>query len=200
MGARKPRKVFDKAYYDRFYHNDETCVIDDESLARLGDFVCAYMRHLEIDVRRVLDAGCGLGKWRGVIERNFAQASYYGLEVSEYLCNTYGWEQASLSDYKSSRRFDLVVCQGVLQYLDDKQARAAIANLAELTRGAVFLEVLTSEDWERNCDQDATDNRCHLREAAWYTKQLSRHFVNCGGGVFLAKKREKYLYALDALD
>ena len=38
-------------------------------------------------------------------------------------------------------------------------ARKAIRNLARLTRGALFLEVLTREDWERNTEQGATDGK-----------------------------------------
>lgn len=200
MGKRKCRTVFDRAYYQRFYRDAKGRVLSQEEVAVLGRFVCSYLDHLGIEVERILDLGCGLGWWRSVLTQHFPRASYAGVEISEYLCHKYGWTQASVVDYRSSKPFDLVICQGVLQYLDDGDAATAIINLGKLSRGALFLEVLTCEDWEQNCDQSVTDDRCYLREARWYAKRLSKHFTNCGGGVFVSKRAEHYSYALDRLD
>lgn len=197
---KRRRRVFDKAYYDRFYDDPENRVTDRRTTARLGAFVCAYLEHLDVRVARVLDAGCGIGLWQEVIEKHFPGARYTGIEVSDYLCRARGWTQGSVVDYKARSPFDLVICQGVLQYLNEAEARRAIANLARLSKGALFLEVLTSEDWEHNCDRSVTDNQCYLREAQWYSSRLSRHFTNCGGGVYLSKTFEHYIYALDRLD
>ena len=191
------RRVFDKAYYDRFYRDPDTSVATEDSTGRLGAFVCAYLDHLGIEVRNVLDLGCGLGAWRDVIARHYPKARYTGVEISDYLCKTHGWEKGSAADYRSRRRFDLVICQGVLQYLPDREARAAMDNFARLSRGALFLEVLTREDWEENCDQSVTDSECYLREAQWYARRLGRNFTSCGGGVHLSDDFEHYVYALD---
>jgi predicted TPR repeat methyltransferase len=197
---RKKRRVFDKAYYDRFYGDRQTRVVDEESTARLGAFVCALLEHLEVEVSRVLDVGCGVGLWRDIIAHHFPAASYSGIEVSDYLCRLHGWKQASIADYTARRPFDLVICQGVLQYLSDAEARAAIGNLGELSRGAMFLEVLTREDWDNTADQSVTDDQCYLRNAEWYAKRLRKHFTNCGSGVYLSRRFEHYVYALDRLD
>ncbi|MFI5309384.1 MAG: methyltransferase domain-containing protein, partial [Polyangiales bacterium] len=127
---------FDRRYYDRFYRNPRTRVSTAKQTAALGRFVCSYLDYLELPVRRVLDAGCGLGRWRDVITAHYPRARYQGIEVSEYLCQEYGWTRASIASYRPRGRFDLVICQGVLQYLGDAQARAAIANLARVCRGA----------------------------------------------------------------
>ena len=103
-------------------------------------------------------------------------------------------------DYRTRHAFDLVICQGVLQYLDDRDARAAIANLASLSRGAVYLEALTTADWEDNCDRRTTDGGVHLRSGSWYRRQLSRYFRNCGGGLFLATTAQATLFELEHLD
>jgi hypothetical protein len=100
-------------------------------------------------------------------------------------------------DYAASEPADLVVCHGVLQYLDARSARRAIANLARLTGGALFLEALTAEDWEHNCDRSLTDGDVFLRPAAWYRRELARRFTNCGGGVFLAASSPAVLYELE---
>ena len=77
----------------------------------------------------------------------FPSASYTGLEVSEYLCQTHGWIQASVVDYRSTRPFDLVMCHDVCQYLDDAAAARAIGNLARLCRGVLSFSVPTRRDW-----------------------------------------------------
>ncbi|MFI5309470.1 MAG: class I SAM-dependent methyltransferase, partial [Polyangiales bacterium] len=110
-----------------------------------------------------------------------------------------GWTRASIASYRPRGRFDLVICQGVLQYLGDAQARAAIANLARVCRGALYLEALTAEDRRDACDLGATDLRVHLRPAAFYRRALARDFRACGGGVFLHRDSTPVLYALEGL-
>lgn len=191
---------FDKLYYDRYYRDARTRVASEREVATLGAFVCAYLAHLRQPVRRVLDAGCGLGHWRKVIARHLPRARYHGIEISEYLCRELGWTQASIADYRPRGRFDLVVCQGVLQYLDDREAEAAIENLGRLCRGALYLEVLTAEDWRDNCDRRATDGRVNLRPATWYRARLARAFRACGGGVYLHRESGAVLYALEGAE
>ena len=190
---------FDERYYDRYYRDRRTRVQSAREIAVLGRFVCAYLAHLGRPVRRVLDAGCGLGHWRAVIAEQHPRARYTGIEVSEYLCEQLGWTRASVADYRSHGRFDLVICQGVLQYLGDREAAAAISNLGRLCRGALYLEALTVEDWRHNCDRRATDGRVHLRAAEWYRKRLARDFCACGGGLYLHRDSDTVLYALEGL-
>jgi SAM-dependent methyltransferase len=194
----EPRDRFDRNYYERYYRDPRTRVTSAREVQRLGRFVCSYLAHLDVPVKRVLDAGCGVGHWRAVIAEHYPAARYQGIEVSAYLCAEYGWKQASIADYRPRGRFDLVVCQGVLQYLAAGEAEAAIDNLARLCRGALYLEALTIEDWRDNCDRRATDGKVHLRPAAWYRRRLARAFRACGGGVFVHKDADAVLYALEA--
>lgn len=190
-------RVFDKGYYDRFYRDPKTRVHGRKEVRILGDFVSAYLRHLRLDIRRVLDLGCGLGYWQQVIARSYPQANYTGVELSEYLCETMGWEQGSVVDYRSKKPADLVICQGVLQYLNRNQAMDAIANLAQLSGSALYLEALTSEDLRQSCDPQRTDTKVHLRSASWYRKQLREHFLPLGGGLFVRQDSEVVLYELE---
>src|SRR5262245_17857784 len=126
------RDRFDRSYYERFYKNPRTRVTSEREVQRLGRFVCSYLAHLGVPVQRVLDAGCGLGYWRAVVAEHYPRASYQGIEVSAYLCRELGWTQASVAEFRTRGRFDLVICQGVLQYLDSAEADAAIENLGRL--------------------------------------------------------------------
>jgi len=80
-----------------------------------------------------------------------------------------------------------VVCYDVLQYLDDRDAARAIANLATLTRSALYVSALTKEDWRANCDRTRTDRSVHLRSGDWYRRRLQKRFSYLGFGVWLRK-------------
>lgn len=188
---------FDAAYYRRFYGARRTRVADLAATRRLCQFAVAYLRYLQLPLRTVLDLGCGLGSWRKALAESAPGARYRGVEVSPYLCARFGWQQGSVVDYRSDRTFDLVVCQGVLQYLDDAAAVKAIANLGRLTRGALYLEALTRGDWQQNCDRSVTDGDVHQRPAAWYRTRLRRHFVAVGGGLFLHRTAPATTFELE---
>lgn len=197
-GSSRPFK-FDAAYYRKFYQAPRTRVADPVSCAALADFVFAYLKYLRLPVESVLDLGCGVGLWQAEVPRHHPTACYVGVEKSEYACRKYGWERGCLTSYPSQESFDLVICQGVLQYLDDSEAEVAIRNLSRLAPSALYLEILTLEDWERNCNQKNTDGEVYLRSVSWYRKRLRRSFVACGGGLFLARTSPAVLYELEVL-
>ncbi len=195
-----PRKFsFDEGYYRKYYEDPSTRVADDASRAALADFLFAYLRYLRIPVQRVLDLGCGTGLWRREVLRHHPSARYTGVEKSEYACRKYGWKQGSVTTYRSRTPFDLVLCHDVMQYLSDAEAEAGMRNLAALTRSALHLEILTAEDWERNCDQAVTDGKVYLRGVSWYRQRLQADFLACGGGLFLVRKGAPVLYELEYL-
>ncbi len=200
MKTPTPRpETFDAAYYRRYYEQHKTKVADQRSTDRLCAFVLAYLDYLQIPVRSALDLGCGVGLWRDSLQRMRPKARYHGVEYSSYLCERLGWTQGSAVDFKADRTYDLVICQGVLQYLDDDSATKAIANLGKLTGGALYLEALTKKDWRQNVDRKRTDGAVHLRTGAFYQERLRRRFVPVGGGVFVPKRSGVALFELEAL-
>ena len=158
--------MFDASFYKRYYVDRKTRVASRADALRLGRFVCAYTAYLGFTVSRVLDAGCGLGHFRVPVREIFPRARYVGLETSDYLCRRFGWVQASIAGYAPKDGFDLLFCHDVLQYLDDRSAVRALANLGRLSRGALYFSVLTAEDWRRNADRARTDSGVRLRPAA----------------------------------
>ena len=189
---------FDEAYYQRYYFDKKTRVVDPGHLERLGAFVCSYLQYLRVPVRRVLDVGCGIGLWREVIARHFPEAQYHGVEYSEYLCARYGWERASVVDYRSAEPFDLVICQGVLPYLSAADLKRALHNLGVLSRGALYLEAVTREDYERDIiDDQLTDPRLFRHRAQLYRQGLLNGYTELGGGVWLSRQADVPLFALE---
>jgi len=177
---------FDKDYYQRFYFDPRTAVVSRAEMNARAKLIAAYVEHIGLPVRRMLDAGCGIGLLRAPLQRAFPRAEYLGLEYSEYLCKRYGWTQGSLANFADDP-FDLVVCYDVMQYLDDHTAKRALANLARLTRGVLYLSALTARDWRENCDRTRTDREVHLRDAQWYGKRLRRHFRPSGAGFWVRR-------------
>lgn len=192
---------FDADYYRRFYADPGTRVGDLAATRKLARFVGAYLAFLGVPVRTILDLGCGVGHWRTVARALWPRARHHGVELSAVLCARFGWTPGSIVDFDprrlGRRTFDLVVCQGVLQYLDDRAAAAALANLGAWCTGALYLEALTARDWRENCDRERTDGDVYKRTGAWYRRRLARHFVDCGGGVFVSRRAGVPLFELE---
>ena len=93
---------FDREYYRRFYLEPRTAVISREEMRARAGLIAAYARHIGLPVRRMLDAGCGIGLLRTPLRRAFPRAEYVGLEYSEYLCERYGWVQGSLATWSAT--------------------------------------------------------------------------------------------------
>ena len=193
------REEFDQAYYERYYSNPRTRSASPTTAARQADFIASYLRYLEVPVRRIVDIGCGLGRVLERLRDHYPSARAVGVEFSDYLCETYGWEAGSVVNWAASRPFDLVVCNDVLAYLSDRDCARGINNLARLSRAALFIGVLTREDWAL-CDTERTDHEQYLRPKEWYQKRLGRHFVNVGGGLWLKKPLAFPVWTLDRLN
>lgn len=194
-------QLFDEAYYQRFYFDKKTSVVDPAHAERLGRFVGAYLQYLRVPVQRVLDIGCGIGVWRDLVAQQFPGARYHGVEISEYLCQRFGWERGSVLDYAAhdpAEPFDFVICQGVLPYLSPPDLQQALANLGRLCRGALYVEAVSREDYERDIvDEDLTDSRLFRHRAQLYRRGLQQHFKEVGGGVWLSRASEVPLFELE---
>lgn len=190
------RERFDKAYYDRYYRNPSTRAVTPAATRRQAEFIAAYLKHLEIPVRHILDLGCGTGGLLRALGRLFPKADVQGVEVSEYLCATYGWAQGSVIDHVPERPADLLICNDVLAYLGDEEAEAAIRNLARCTSAALYAGVLTAEDLAL-CDNARTDRSQVTRPVAWYRERLAEEFLNVGGGLHLKRPIEVTVWHLE---
>src|ERR1700682_2321493 len=150
---RNPKALFDSAYFRKFYFDAATRVTTAAEMRNRAQLIAAILRHAGIPVRGILDAGCGTGLLRKPFAAAMPRARYEGLEASDYLCTRYQWTKGSVVDFAPRAARDLVICYDVLQYLDDRDAARAIANLAKLTTAALYISALTREDWRDNCDR-----------------------------------------------
>jgi len=193
-----PEHDFGADYFRRYYLNPKTRVVTAAEMRARAALILAILRQAQIPVRRILDAGCGIGLLRAAFADLAPRARYTGLEYSEYLCTTYGWQQGSIADHVARTPYDLVVCYDVLQYLSDRDAAKAIANLGRLSRAAIYVSALTREDWLHNCDRSRTDRAVQLRPAIWYRRRLQRHSRYLGFGVWLRKDVTAILWELES--
>lgn len=189
--------AFNSAYFRKYYRNAATRVTTAAEMRARARLIAGILAHARIPVRSILDAGCGIGLLRKPFAEVLPRARYVGLENSEYLCARHPWIRGSVVDYAPRSPSDLVVCYDVLQYLDDRDAGRAIANLDKLTRAAIYLSALTREDWRENCDRTRTDRAVHLRPGDWYRRRLRRRFDYLGFGVWLRKDVTAILWDLE---
>jgi SAM-dependent methyltransferase len=178
---------FDQAYYRRFYYDPHTAVTSRTEMRARARLIGAFIAHIGLPVRRILDAGCGTGLLRTPLRRALPKAAYVGLESSEYLCRRYGWQPGQVQDLRPDVPFDLLICYDVLQYLEAREAARALANFARLCRGVLYFSALTRRDWQMNCDRSRTDSQVHLRSAEWYRGRLRRGFREVGAGFWLRR-------------
>jgi len=190
---------FDRAYYQRFYYSPQTRIAEPAYFERLARFLAAYIDLLGCPVSHVLDAGCGAGLLHSTLKQAWPDVQIDAFDISPYACERYGWMCSSIEAFTTDQLYDLVICHDVVQYLDRKAAAAALDKLAALTTTALFFGVLTTEDWNNNCDQELTDSNAHLRRSQWYRKRLSKDFFNAGGGLYIKRDAGLVLYALETL-
>ena len=88
--------------------------------------------------------------------------------------------------------------QGVLPYLNPSDLKLALRNLGRLSRGALYVEAVTREDYERDIlDEDLTDPRLFRHRAELYRRGLQEGFTELGGGVWLSRQSEVPLFELE---
>ena len=187
---------FGKQYYETFYGRDP--VHTPERIAHLATAVYGMCRWLELEVSAVLDVGAGPGYWRDWFAANHPEIRYLSTDVSEYACKRFGHERRDITTWQPEEdAFDLVVCHGVFQYLDDDGARAAIEHVSAATTGMMYLELPTSYDRVAVIDSEHTDLAVHWRDGDWYRDLFEPHFRQLGAGMWLSRHSGIPLYELE---
>lgn len=175
---------FDDRYYGRFYGGSDA-VHDAGQIGHLASAVHGMCAWWGVEPRSVLDVGAGTGLWRDWYRRVHPEVKVASVDVSEYACRTWGHQRRDISQWSPRWPSDLVVCHGVLHYLDDAAAARAIENLARATRHVLYLEAPTANDLADVVDTDRTDMEVFARTGAWYRRRLGQHFRPAGAGLWV---------------
>lgn len=189
------RSQFDADFFKRFYST--TPMHSRRKIETLALSVHNLCNWWDVSVRSVLDIGAGVGYWSDWYRQNFTNTNVLSIDVSEHACKKYGHQLRDISTWAPRQKFDLVICQSVLQYLNDHHAKSAIKNLAKATRHVLFFEVPTTSDLKHNVDRNVTDLEIYERTGSWYKRELSRNFKQAGAGLWIAKSSTIVLYELE---
>ncbi len=188
---------FDEAYFNRYYESRRTRVHGKKEVARLARGVTEMVAWFGGELATALDVGAGAGLWRDWFVRHKPKTKYVSTDVSAFACERYGHVQRDIAAWHGREKFDLVVCQGVLPYLDDGACARAIENIAAMARGFLYLEAITARDLREVCNREKTDGDVHPRTGAWYRVRLEKHFTQIGGGLFYVKAGPLVFYELE---
>ena len=147
-------KRYDRDYFDRWYRDPRHRVSSAAALARKVRMVVGVAEYLlGRPLRRALDVGAGEGAWRRELRALRPRLDYVGVDPSDYAVRRFGAARnirpgtfATVEGAAGPGPFDLVVCCDVLQYVDDAELGAGLAQLAALLGGVAFLEAYTSDD------------------------------------------------------
>jgi hypothetical protein len=189
--------AFDASYFRRYYESRRSRVYGQEQIADLARGVTGFVGWFGGGIEKVLDVGAGTGLWRDWFHENLPEVGYRSVDVSEYACETYGHERRDISRWRGREKFDLVVCQGVLPYLEDAACERAIANMAAMCRGFLYVEAVTARDLREVVDRSKTDVSVRARPATFYRRILARHFERLGCGLHHVKGGDKVFYDLE---
>jgi SAM-dependent methyltransferase len=188
---------FDEAYYHRFYENPATRVYGPEEHAHLCQFVFSFAKWNRLEMKTALDIGAGIGLWKSWIAANEKGIKYTGTEVSQAMCKKHGLQHRDIARWRDRKKYDLIICQGVLQYLPDPDVAPAIANIAAMAKGLVYIEVTTRSDLRDNVDKTRTDTDIFIRNGSYYRGIFAKHLITVGCGLYWPRDKTSPFYELE---
>lgn len=147
-------KTYDREYYRRWYQDPDTRIASREGLSRKVRLAVAAAEFmLARPIESVLDIGCGEGAWRAPLLKLRPEATWLGVESSDYVISKYGkarnirrGEFGGLSRLKLRGGYDLIVCADVVQYVGDDDLRRGLREIRRLAGGVVYIETFAAED------------------------------------------------------
>jgi SAM-dependent methyltransferase len=193
---------YDQRYFDKWYRNPRYRVKSPQELARQVALVVSAAEYvLGRTLHTVLDVGCGEANWLAPLRRLRPRIQYTGVDSSEYAVSRFGASRNirrgtidSLDRMRLRKEYDLILCVGMLNYLDPAQLRTGLAHLYELANGVVYLELFTSVD--RGVFGDTRGTR--LRTPAWYRARIREaRFLSCGMHCYIPDWLQEQTSALE---
>lgn len=185
-------KRYDRAYFDRWYRDPGSRVVDGRALARKARLALSAAEYLlERPVRTVLDVGCGEGGWGRALRRLRPRIRYTGVDGSAYVVRRFGASRnivrgtvGTLDTLPLAGPFDLVVCCDVLHYVGADELTRGLPALASLVGdGVAYVELFTSAD-----EIEGDLRGFHRRPPSFYRARFARAgLVPKGLNVYVAR-------------
>jgi len=153
MGSYHENGTINPLTVRRFFNQTKNLMFDDKSASLEQNAVLEIIR--DIPNKRVLDLGCGDGRYSVVIQ----DYDYYeGVDFSDSFI-AMGKERkeknficADVVDYLSDQRFNIVLLIGVITYLEDENVKKLSKNIQKmlLDGGVVVLRSVTLKEKGNN--------------------------------------------------
>jgi predicted TPR repeat methyltransferase len=189
--------AFDASYFRKYYESRRSRVYGEEQIDHLARGVTGFVQWFGGSIERVLDVGAGTGLWGAWFRAKMPEVEYRSIDVSDYACEKYGHERRDIAEWRSRSKFDLIVCQGVLPYLGDRECARAVDNMASMCSGFLYLESITARDLRDVCDRTRTDVRVLARTRAFYRRILAARFEPVGCGLHHVRGGSAVFYDLE---
>jgi len=177
-------KSYDRDYFERWYRDPDDRVSTRDSLERKARMAIAVTEFLiGRRVRTILDVGCGEAPWCPIVRRLRPNASYIGIDSSDYVLEQFGSERnirrgtlGELGKMRLRRDVDLIVCADVLQYVETPELERGLRAIRRLLGGVAYIESFTTED-----RMEGDRAGWHERTAAQYRRLFGRAgLTQCG--------------------
>lgn len=197
-------KLYDRAYFDRWYRHPALRVTGRQVLERKVRLAVATAEYyLGRPIRSVLDVGCGEGAWRAPLLRLRPALQYRGIDPSAYAVARHGARRnlqqvrfGQLEHLRFGPPVDLLVCSDVMHYVPTRELRRGLSGFRELCQGMAFLETFSRED-----DPDGDREGFIARRAGWYRRAFAdAGFLACGSHCWLSPALADEAAALERAD
>lgn len=195
-------KIYDQAYFDKWYRDGRHRVISSGVLARKAALAVGLAEYyLGRPIRNVLDVGCGEGAWFKPLRALRPQATYLGLDSSEYAIARWGRQRnlrlASFGDLGQLRlgeRYDLIICADVMHYLRAPELRRGLDGIVDQLEGLAYLEVYTTAD---RLDGDMIGFQ--RRTPRWYRQVFAEAgLMSVGSQGWVGPRQAPWITAMEA--
>jgi SAM-dependent methyltransferase len=194
-------KLYDRAYFDRWYRDPRRRVISPAPMARRAEWAIATAEYvLGRPLRSVLDVGSGEGHWALPIRRLRPGVRYTGVDPSPYVVRRYGTRRhivcgtiGALDALPLDGPFDLVLCCAMLNYLEPADVARGLRQLSGQLGGVAHVELFTRGDPVEG----------DFRGWRWYTRSWAQEafrragLVSIGLHCYAGRERARDLCALE---
>ena len=148
-------------------------------------------------LRSVLDVGCGEGNWRPHLKTLRPRLRYIGVDPSEYAVRRWGKRRniqlGSVDNLGVEGEFDLVLCCGVLNYLEAPTLVKGLQEMARRVGGVAYLDMYTARDAVTGDTRGAK-----RRSASWYRATIKKAGLTpCGMHLYASRATADQLVSLE---